>query len=1074
MNGKSKKAAVVVLAALLIQNSVWVSAGETEIMIQEGIALQMDGVPAEQAEESAQEEVSDMVSESVPEAEPQIPMQTEEQEDSPEAEGNPQESSEEYQEPEVENASEQGDSEMVSDAEDVPEEELKEQETSGEQENCVLPGQEDGGNPDENRYQDVPEAERQNFCLEVSFEDGVSIPVQEMKGPEELTSGAVTHPVDYRQGMYIVTVPEGTKTLLLTVSGVKADEPLQLTKWNGYLIEYGEQWLLCPDDLVVDAEVIDEIVCKIELDQFQIRQEELTLEQQAVYGELKDNWNYGEIFLSGSGVSAVLLVEIKPEENPEEDSGSEAETETAGTSENGQTSEEETSVLLAETMELEETEEMAEDAELLAAASVDIKKIYKAAGNNLANSAVQYPPRIGSINGEWHILGLARSSQTVDASVYDKYRANVLRTVQECGGVLHEKKYTEYSRVILALTALGEDVTDVGGYNLLKPLSDYDQTIWQGINGPIWALIALDSHNYEIPTAEKGKTQTTRENLIACILSQELSKGGWAMSGAKADPDITGMAVQALAPYYSSNASVKGAVDRALARLSVLQNADGGYASWGQINSESCSQVIVALTAMGINPATDKRFVKNGKSVVDALAAYATADGSFCHILNNGADQMATEQAYYALTAYFRFLEGKASLYDMSDVALKSDHEKAASVETLIQALPSNITLEDKTQVQTVYDLYNGLNSTQKALIRKDSVDKLMAAVKQLEKLGASVETPAGGNDSDNPSPGSVSGNSSGSQKNESNSSDKTTGGSTKKVNLVSGSSKAGGTSVSGSTSSSGDKTKKEKEKNDGETEAKKSGATKSSETAENVLRDLEALFGSDEDREKLPDQAEEYTDAQISQILEIYRSFLKMKEEEQNKVKDSSWYQEYLTVLEKMREAYHYDEASGTDMRDNEEDVLPWYIQLEVNTGLVGEDCADSAKELMEGKGKVFTLSDIHLTDLLNGGEYQPEQVIRVCIPMVNTGEYESAAVIHVKDDGKIELLEGHLSGSSLEFDTDEFSMYGIVGFHGTLEDLMEETEEGQVFWIYLIPGGVSALLLVLMLLLRRKRGEG
>ena len=321
MKGKSKKAAVVVLAVVLIQNSVWVSAGETDIMTQEGITLQMDGVPAEQAEEPAPEEVSDMVSESVPEAEPQIPMQTEEQEASPEAEENPQEPSKEHLEPEAENASEQGHSETVSDAEEDPEEELKEQETSGERENCVLPGQEDDGNPDENRNQDVPEAEVQAFRLEAAFEDGVSIPVQEMKGPEELTSGAVTHPVDYRQGVYTVTVPEGTKTLLLTVSGVKEDEPLQLTRWNGYLIEYEEQWLLCPDDLVVDAEVIDETVCKIELDHFQIRQEELTLEQQAVYGELKDNWNYGEIFLSGSGVSAVLLVEIQPEENPEEDSG---------------------------------------------------------------------------------------------------------------------------------------------------------------------------------------------------------------------------------------------------------------------------------------------------------------------------------------------------------------------------------------------------------------------------------------------------------------------------------------------------------------------------------------------------------------------------------------------------------------------------------------------------------------------------------------------------------------------------------------------------------------------------------
>ena len=104
MKGKSKKAAVVVLAVVLIQNSVWVSAGETDIMTQEGITLQMDGVPAEQAEEPAPEEVSDMVSESVPEAEPQIPMQTEEQEASPEAEENPQEPSKEHLEPEAENA----------------------------------------------------------------------------------------------------------------------------------------------------------------------------------------------------------------------------------------------------------------------------------------------------------------------------------------------------------------------------------------------------------------------------------------------------------------------------------------------------------------------------------------------------------------------------------------------------------------------------------------------------------------------------------------------------------------------------------------------------------------------------------------------------------------------------------------------------------------------------------------------------------------------------------------------------------------------------------------------------------
>lgn len=309
------------------------------------------------------------------------------------------------------------------------------------------------------------------------------------------------------------------------------------------------------------------------------------------------------------------------------------------------------------------------------ASAADVRQTYETVGKKLAGDAFIYTPNVSSMNGEWQIMGLARSGQAVDPSVYSKYKENVLKTVQECQGVLHSKKYTEYSRVVLALTALGEDVTNVGGYNLLQPLSDFDQTVWQGINGAIWALIAFDSHNYEIPQADPGKTQNTREKLIRHILSKELSEGGWAMSGEKADPDVTGMAIQALARYRSKYASVNGAVNRALERLSSLQNEDGGYSSWGYVNSESCSQVIVALTSLGIDPLKDERFLKNGNSVVDALVRYKTTDGGFAHVKGNGTDQMATEQGYYALTSYFRLLEGKTSLYDMNDVAIKVSSE---------------------------------------------------------------------------------------------------------------------------------------------------------------------------------------------------------------------------------------------------------------------------------------------------------------------------------------------------------------------------------------------------------------
>lgn len=65
----------------------------------------------------------------------------------------------------------------------------------------------------------------------------------------------------------------------------------------------------------------------------------------------------------------------------------------------------------------------------------------------------------------------------------------------------------------------------------------------QGINGPIFALIALDSHDYEIPKAVAGKTQTTREALIDAILAAQLSDGGWNVNGNGADADMTAMAI---------------------------------------------------------------------------------------------------------------------------------------------------------------------------------------------------------------------------------------------------------------------------------------------------------------------------------------------------------------------------------------------------------------------------------------------------------------------------------------------------------------------------------------------------
>lgn len=277
-------------------------------------------------------------------------------------------------------------------------------------------------------------------------------------------------------------------------------------------------------------------------------------------------------------------------------------------------------------------------------------------------------PGVSSIGGEWAVIGLARNG-SLPADWVSTYYSNLVRTLRDAGGVLHRVKYTEYSRVVLALSSLGFDPTDVAGYDVLSPLGDFDQVCWQGVNGPIWALIALDSRGYDAPTAPDGKRQTTRDALIDAILESEISGGGWALSGSVPDVDLTAMALTSLAPYRASRADVAAAVERGLSVLSSLQGEDGGYGDAGSATSESCAQVVVALSALGIDPASDARFAKAGGSVFDALCAFAVPGGGFKHVADGEVNGMATEQGFYALVAYERLLSGKTSLFDMSDIA---------------------------------------------------------------------------------------------------------------------------------------------------------------------------------------------------------------------------------------------------------------------------------------------------------------------------------------------------------------------------------------------------------------------
>ena len=190
-----------------------------------------------------------------------------------------------------------------------------------------------------------------------------------------------------------------------------------------------------------------------------------------------------------------------------------------------------------------------------------------------------------SVGSEWYVLGLARGGLSLKEKYFSTYYNHTANYIEEKKGILtNTSKYTEYSKRILVLTSEGKDARNVGGYNLFQYISDFSLVKEQGLNGPIWALLALNCHpEYSFPENPSAKEQNSESALVNFLLQSELPGGGWTLMGSNADSDITGMTLQALAPYYhkSGYENVTAAIDRGLNKLSEMQNDSGGYSTMG-------------------------------------------------------------------------------------------------------------------------------------------------------------------------------------------------------------------------------------------------------------------------------------------------------------------------------------------------------------------------------------------------------------------------------------------------------------------------------------------------------------
>ena len=277
---------------------------------------------------------------------------------------------------------------------------------------------------------------------------------------------------------------------------------------------------------------------------------------------------------------------------------------------------------------------------------------------------------------EWTLFTVLRAGKEVSQETLDRYYESVEKQITEKADKM---RATDLARVIITLEAMGKNPQNVGGVDLFEKLYNNKSIESDTSNCPIWALIALDGWKSEIPS----DALWTREKLIEQILSFQTEQGAFGLFDNKSSSiDMTGMAVQALAPYYQDDKypKVKTAVDKTLDYLKSQKTENAGYLDGGKENSCTTAQILTALTALKIDPMNpDTGFTSNENNIVKNLHSYKTEDG-FGWQDGKQTNGMAVQQVTYALEAYRRFAENENSLYDITDTKVQTPEPESGHV----------------------------------------------------------------------------------------------------------------------------------------------------------------------------------------------------------------------------------------------------------------------------------------------------------------------------------------------------------------------------------------------------------
>lgn len=275
--------------------------------------------------------------------------------------------------------------------------------------------------------------------------------------------------------------------------------------------------------------------------------------------------------------------------------------------------------------------------------------------------AIQYT-RSNGMNDDWTVIALSRAGKSLSRTYLDLKKEELTRIKGEYRIV------TDYEKSLLGIVAAGGDPRQFAGYNLVCKIINSERLTAQGLNGIIYALIAIDSKDFPVPEGALW----TRDKLIQTLLTSQNADGGWPLfEGMKSNVDITAMTLTALAPYKEQK-DVRSQGKKAITWLSTQQLKTGGFISWGSEASESAAQVIMALCSWGIDPASEM-FTKEEGSVLTNFFLFQQKNGGFVHAIGGDANPMSTIHGLQALVSYHYYLHGKGRLYHFATKMQESE-----------------------------------------------------------------------------------------------------------------------------------------------------------------------------------------------------------------------------------------------------------------------------------------------------------------------------------------------------------------------------------------------------------------